>query len=511
MDNIFNSVQLQKPNSNVFDLSHDVKMSLNPGKLIPVLTMDVLPGDKIRVSSESMLRFAPLLAPIMHKVDVYTHFFFVPNRITWSGWEKFITNGQDGDVIPAAPTLVGFEVLPSSLLDYLGLPQCADCQVPVSALPMAAYQMIYNEYYRDQNLIDEVPFALVDGSNDANFNALSTLRTRAWRHDYFTSALPFAQKGDAVEIPLLDGTIDLDASLGTPKIRKKDGTNISAGDQNIQAAGDAGPDAELQLEGDNDPLVYDPDGTLIVNNESATINDLRRAISLQRWLELNARGGSRYSESLMVHFGVKSADGRLQRPEYLGGSVQPMVISEVLQTSQSEDTPQGNMSGHGVSVGFGKSFSYRAQEHGYVIGIMSILPKTAYQQGIPRHYLREANTDYYWPSFAHLGEQEIKNCELFLQDAGPGTNLATFGYVPRYAEYRYMPSRSAGDFQTSLSYWTMTRIFSGIPVLNQSFIEADPTTRIYAVEAPDVDKVYAHIFHRIKATRKMPKYGTPSF
>ncbi len=242
---------------------------------------------------------------------------------------------------------------------------------------------------------------------------------------------------------------------------------------------------------------------------TATIIDLRNAFKLQEWLEKNARGGSRYIESIKSHFDVNSSDGRLQRPQYLGGGKSPVAISEVLQTSAAaaQPTPQGNMAGHGIAVGANNSFSYRSEEHGYIIGIMSILPRTTYQQGIPKHFLKFDKFDYYWPEFAHIGEQPIINKELYY--SGTSEDDAVFGYTPRYAEYKFMNSSVHGTFRSSLDFWHMGRIFASRPSLNNSFVESDPTNRVFAVLSGE--KVYAHVFHRIKASRKMPFFGNPSF
>lgn len=497
--NLFNTVLAKRPKSNVFDLSHDVKLSFDMGQLVPIMCMEAVPGDKFNVSNESMLRFAPLIAPIMHKVDVYTHTFFVPNRILWSGWEDFITGGRDGNAAPAFPVF-NRTVTPSSLADYLGLP-LASSNIQVSGLPFAAYQCIYNEYYRDQNLIAPVPFELVDGLNPTG--SFGTIRNRAWQHDYFTSALPWAQRGDAVNLPLISENADIEV------LRNNANTANDFSAEGVVGTDPAVAFAHNRL---SDNSSISPDRLYIdgedIQTQATTINDLRRAFRLQEWLEKNARGGARYIESILSHFGVRSSDARLQRPEYLGGSKQPMVISEVLQTSESSATAQGNMSGHGISVGAGRSFSYRCEEHGYVMTIMSVMPKTAYQQGIPRHFLKTDKLMYYWPSFAHLGEQEILNKELYV--GFDAADNETFGYTPRYSEYKYMDSRVAGEFRNELSYWHMGRIFSSRPNLNENFVTADPTTRVFAVIEESNNKIYAHVYHKIKAIRPMPKYGTPA-
>jgi hypothetical protein len=508
--NIFNSIQLKKPKKNFFDLTHDVKLSTNMGQLTPILTLEVVPGDSIELGCESIIRFAPLTAPVMHRMDVTMHYFFVPNRILWDNWEKFITNnGPNGtgpeivapyfnnsQYIYTEPAYVNANV--GKFLDYMGVPPCpvGGTTTRINALPFAAYQSVYNEYYRDQNLVAPVNYKLVDGNNttvEADVLRLATLRNRAWEHDYFTASLPFAQKGAAVDIPLgaVNGDANIYSNVGNTTLSGSAGDPVMIGDT---ATG------LTDLWAQTDGLTVEP----------TTINDLRRAYRLQEWLEKNARGGTRYIESILSHFGVKSSDARLQRPEYITGVKTPVVISEVLNTSGTEgELPQGNMAGHGIAVSSGKSGNYYVEEHGYIIGIMSIMPKTAYQQGIPRTFLKLDPLDYFWPSFANIGEQEVQTQELYAYTANKED---TFGYVPRYAEYKYMPSRVAGDFRTSLDYWHLGRIFGSEPTLSQEFIECTPedTERIFAVTDPDAQKLYCHVLNKIKAVRPMPKYGTPT-
>lgn len=514
MKNIFNSIQLKKPKRNYFDLTHDVKLSANMGELTPIMALDVVPGDKINLSCESIIRFAPMVAPVMHRMDVTMHYFFVPNRILWPRWENFITNnGPEGNGLDLqAPyyqydaswttntTLVDAGVI--RFLDYMGVPPqiAGGVSTRINALPLHAYLAIWNEYYRDQNLVPFVEYQLIDGLNNTTAEDIAAklgMKNRAWEHDYFTSSLPFAQKGQAVDIPL--GQIAENAPIyydqSTPV-----GTTLTGTPNNVFVPGSNSPTTSTDL--------FAATGGLEV--EPTTINDLRRAYRLQEWLEKNARGGTRYVESILSHFGVKSSDARLQRPEYITGVKSPVVISEVLNTSGTQDQlPQGNMAGHGISVSSGNSGSYYAEEHGWIIGIMSVMPKTAYQQGIPRAMSRLEPLDYFWPSFANIGEQEVKNQEIY---AYTNTSSDTFGYVPRYAEYKFMPSRVAGDFRTSLDYWHLGRKFATQPQLNEDFITCKPenTQRIFAVEDPDAQKLYCHVLNKVTATRPMPKYGTPT-
>jgi hypothetical protein len=505
MKNLFNSIKLQKPKNNKFDLTHDVKMSGKMGNLIPSLVMECVPGDKIKLASDSLIRFAPLIAPVMHRMDVTVHYFFVPNRLVWDGWEDFITQ-QSNTGMPVINNNDEVDPIYQKFMDYMGVPPCPSGgeATDINAIPFAAYQMIYNEYYRDQNLIPEVNFKLEDGLNVNS--ELLTMRKRAWEHDYFSASLPFAQKGAAVDIPL--GTIELDPLWDgatddrLPHFQYQEGVV-----QNGFLTQNTGNEIFTDDAPDN-KLAYNPDGTLQV--EPTTINDLRRAFKLQEWLEKNARGGTRYIESILSHFGVRSSDKRLQRPEYITGVKSPVIISEVLNTTgQDGGLPQGNMAGHAVSVQNGNVGSYYCEEHGYIIGIMSIMPKPAYQQGIPKTYLKRDSLDYFWPSFAHIGEQAVQQQEIY---AYTSIGQETFGYIPRYAEYKYMPSRVAGDFRTTLNYWHLGRIFGANPLLNQDFIEVDPedATRIFAVEGEE-DNLYIHHLNKIQAIRPMPVFGTPSF
>lgn len=563
--NLFNSIRVKTPKRHAFDLSHDVKMSCDLYKLVPILCEEVVPGDTWKVNTEILMRFAPLTSPVMHRLNVYTHFFFVPKRILWDGWKDYITGGEyrpgkkDPNESPAYPRLVVNGKYTSrgllskgSLADYLGFAvgdanlnpdDVYNCSidnsskpvissVTLDALPFRAYNLIWNEYYRDQNLQDPIDIHQEISGDYDGLGELGWLLFRAWEKDYFTSALPWPQAGEDVMLPMHGDATARSVITKDTIIADTVRTNFvgeQPGNQNLLMGHTSEDKFGFQKGPLQSPLRL-PDGNTSVQNvflsnstdvhidgkvdlsnvSAATINEFRRAVRAQEFLEKSARGGSRYIEQLLSFFGVRSSDARLQRPEYLGGGKSPVVISDVAQTSQTtqDGSPQGNLSGQAASIQRSHSFKRYFEEHGYIIGIMSILPRTCYQQGMPRKYMKTSREDEYWPTFANLGEQEIKNSEIYF-DASDGENDGTFGYTPRYAEYKYLPSRVCGDFRDTLSYWHMGRIFKNRPNLNGNFITSSGDGRIFADMNDDYQKLWVNIYHNITAVRPMPVYGTP--
>lgn len=537
---LFDSVQIKAPSRNKFDLSHERKFSFNMGDLVPIMCQEIVPGDSFQVRAEMMMRLAPLLAPVMHRVNVKMDFFFVPNRLVWDAgvndsWETFITGGRLGDATPTNPRLtvntigaLGDDLMqPGTLWDYMGLPSVTDAngvlpdngQLPINALPFRGYQLIYNEYYRDQNVTPELVIPRTGGLiGGPESELLLTMRKRAWEKDYLTSALPFAQRGESINIPI--GGFNDVPLIGNPPGVGATSATVSG----IKQPGSLAVGFGIEVTEDDSEV---PQGDLYartsqLTSTGATITDLRRSIRLQEWLELAARVGGRYVEILKGFFDVKPDDARLQRPEYLGGGVTPVQISEVLSTVQQVDptsgdpigNPQGDMSGRGISYGNQNGFKRFFKEHGFVIGIVSCLPKTAYQQGVNRMWTRTSKFDYYWKQFANIGEQAVNQYEAYYDATSvttpPTDPFTTFGYQSRYAEYKQNPSSVHGDFKTSLDFWHMGRIFTAPPELNTSFIESDPTHRIFAVDDPDVHKLWCQAYIKVNAIRPMPYFGTPT-
>ena len=396
-----------------------------------------------------------------------------------------------GNSEPQIPYITLSAGTPDTLASCLGMPPTWTGSKDLTAFPWAAYQFVYNEYYRDQNLIAEVPYKLVNGNNTSNV-ALRSLKKRAWQHDYFTAALPWAQKGSPVNIPVsIDNSVPVYYNENADTVLT--GTPNGAFVEGVTATGYAANQLYVELSG-------------AFNN--GTINDLRRAYALQEWLEKNARGGTRYVEWILNHFGFKTSDARLQRPEYITGIKQPIIISEVLNTTgETSGLPQGNMAGHGVSYTDGNAGTFYSEEYGAVIAIMSVMPESGYYQGIPKYMLRQDNLDYYQPSFDHIGEQALTNQEVYANHSNP---TGVFGYLPRYCEYKYANSRMATEMTTTYDYWTADRKFASDPSLNATFIECDPAqvNRIFAVQ-DDSDNLFLHIRHNVDALRPMSKYSTP--
>lgn len=503
--NIFNSIQVKKPKANYFDLTHDVKTSCNMGELIPILCLDCVPGDRFNIGAQSLIRFQPMVAPVMHRFDVTIHYFAVPKRILWSNWEKFITNTPDPvtGLLPAVPYINVNSGTHQRLHDYFFIPApgAFDNGTDVNVMPFAAYQLVWKEWYRAQYLQDDIDIELVDGDNSAN-TELTTLRRRCWEHDYFTAALPFAQKGAAVNIPIGNFN-DVPVWLNSE----------TSGSTTVEGTPDDIVVGKRESADSLDPIqlgqLYAETSSLEAG--SAQITDLRRAFRLQEWLELAARAGSRYVENILAFFGVRSSDQRLQRPEYITGVKSPVVISEVLNTSNTAEAPQGNMSGHAVSVIGGKSGSYFCEEHMYIIGVMSVMPKPAYMNGIPKHFLKLTDPfEHFWPQFAHIGEQAITNEEIKAYEA-PAIAKATFGYVPRYSEYKFHPNMVSGEMRTNLDFWHAARKFNTLPTLSAEFVEMnnEEVDRIFAVEDPFIQKIIIQVLNQISAVRPMPKFGNP--
>lgn len=516
----------------------------------------VLPNDRFKVSTDLRVQFAPLVFPVMQRFTAYIHYFFVPNRLLWDKWEDFITGGEDGLLEPDYPVIIvdsdfrtqilqepeELNILSDrSLGDYLGFPSMYDTMedgtntIELDALPFKAYQLIYNEWYRDQNLSTEIPIhPEISGKqvdNDLDIPEewtcqLLRLRKRAWKKDYFTSALKDPQRGPDVTLPIA-GDMDIafkhlgitDVNYPGTRLKQYSGLTESAPSGDMVAS--PRPNQTYSSVDVGESLVEIDNSRNLVGDgsslRSATINEVRRAFAIQRWYELAARAGSRYIEQIFAHFGIRSSDARLQRPEYLGGSVVPVVVGDIMQTSATEQgtTPLGTPAGVAQAAGRVKPVTRTFEEHGWLIGILSIIPQASYFQGMPRKYLKRDKFDFAWPLLANLGEQEIQKQELYFDEYDTGNlNKEGFGYAPRYAEYKFGSGEVHGDFRDSLKDFHDARIFSSRPALNSSFIEVQASgntglNRIFAVRSGMVDHLWVYLFNNIRVRRVLPKYGTP--
>ncbi len=512
-----------------FDMSCGHKTTFNAGELIPFFLQEVLPGDTFDVSSTLFGRLATPINPIMDNMKLDTHYFFVPNRLVWDNWQKF--NGEQDN--PGDSTDFTVPVLSDQnavgthhLFDYFGLP----INVPltkINVLPFRAYNLIYNEWYRDQNLIDSIPISKGDGPDSSG---TYNVQKRGKRFDYFTSSLIAPQKGEAIPLPsATDFEITPDqvnAPLGFKAADHAGGQqqwSLQAHQDNIAldikhsveiVSSDGNP--HTLLNADKTPLYWDADNiglSVTASSNGATINDLRRAFALQKLSERDARGGTRYTEIIKAHWNVTSPDSRLQRPEYLGGGSASIAISPIQQTSSTDSTtPQGNLAAQGTVESHRNGFTKSFTEHGFIIGILSARADLTYQQGINRLWSRRTRFDYAWPALAHIGEQAVLNKEIYVD--GTKDDDLTFGYQERYAEYRVNHSILSGLFrsaaQGTLDSWHLAQNFKTRPGLNKKFIEENvPVDRVVAVTTePDF---IMDIFNAVYGTRALPTYGDPGF
>lgn len=538
---LFSQVPSTQIPRSVFDRSHGYKTTFDSGYLVPFYVDEVLPGDSFKLTATLFARLSTPIVPFMDNLYLETFFFFVPNRLVWDNWQKF--NGEQKNPTDSTdfliPTVSGTNVRNQTLWDYFGLPTNVSNELKVNALPFRAYNLIFNEWFRDENLQDSLKVPTGDGPD--NLSDYSLVR-RGKRHDYFTSCLPWPQKGPGVEISLggtvpVSGDVSFYRQVGSfhsdnnvssvqnwsDKVLFKETVPFTIGNKDANWSGSNSiPFQGAFVASDPHPgkisfyagkygITTDGFTADLSKATPISINDLRQAFQIQKLYERDARGGTRYTEILRSHFGVISPDARLQRPEYLGGSSARISINPVQQTSATNDTtPQGNLAAFGVVSDSFHGFSKSFVEHGYVFGFVNVRADLTYQQGLNRMWSRQGRFDFYWPVLAHLGEQAVLNKEIYAQ--GTADDDKVFGYQERYAEYRYYPGQITGKFRSTdpqpLDSWHLAQKFSSLPTLSSQFIQDNPPVeRVVAVTSEPQFLFDSYI--RLKCARPMPVYSVP--
>jgi hypothetical protein len=502
MSHDFSRVPKADIQRSVFNRDHGLKTTFDAGYLVPIFYDEALPGDTFTLNATGFGRLATPVNPFMDNLYVETFFFAVPYRLIWQNWEKFCgeQDNPDDSTDYLVPT-VTVNPTEQSLWDYFGIP--TGNSLTFNNFAGRAYNLIWNEWFRDQNLQDSVTVDTGDGPDTASNY---TLLKRGKRHDYFTSCLPWPQKGDAVNLPLgTSAPIGWDGTNGTDLMKIEDSAGSDIGVETIHGA--------TYLTGNalNGSYTYEPLYADLTDATAATINELREAFQIQKLYERDARGGTRYTEIVQSHFGVVSPDARLQRPEYLGGGKDRINVNPIAQTSSTDTTtPQGNMSAFATTGFQGHGFSKSFTEHSVVIGMACVFADLNYQQGLHRNFSRQTRWDFYWPALAHIGEQAVLNKEIYATGGADDDNV--FGYQERFAEYRYKPSQITGKMRsssaTSLDNWHLAQEFSALPVLNSSFIEENPPVdRVIAVNTEPHMLMDMHF--DLKCARPMPTYSVP--